>query len=470
MVFSSAYFLLLFFPLILLLYFIVPKKYRNLVLLLASLYFYTYGEKLLVLIMIFSTLVDYRCGILIEEGKRKLGLRISLLTNLITLGVFKYFNFAIDNLYAVLETLNVNADSLHNIPEIVLPLGISFYVFQTMSYTIDVYRGNVKADRNLLKFATYVTMFPQLVAGPIVRYIDIQKEIDNRDVSIYSFAKGLERFIIGLAKKMIIANTFARTADIIFTESGGEFSTANAWIGLIAYSFQIYYDFSGYSDMAIGLGKMFGFNFLENFNYPYISKSIQEFWRRWHISLSTWFRDYLYIPLGGNRAGKYRTYLNLFIVFLVTGLWHGAEWTFVIWGLYHGVFIIIEKVGFNKILKKTWSPIQHLYAILVVSVGWIIFRADDFSSAIYYIKTLFVYTEGDPTVNDFIGFFNYNNEFIFTLILALIFSMPVYPYLEEKLKNSKLLPIRYIFILILLIWSIIYIAADSYNPFIYFRF
>ncbi len=470
MVFSSAYFLLLFFPLTLLLYFIVPKKYRNLVLLAASLYFYTYGEKFLVLIMIFSTLVDYKCGILIEEGKRKLGLRISILTNLITLGVFKYFNFAIDNLYATLEILQMDAESLHNIPEIVLPLGISFYVFQTMSYTIDVYRGNVKADRSLLEFATYVTMFPQLVAGPIVRYIDIQREIADRQVSIFGFAKGLERFIIGLAKKMIIANTFARIADIIFTESGGGFSTYNAWVGLIAYSFQIYYDFSGYSDMAIGLGRMLGFNFLENFNYPYISRSIQEFWRRWHISLSTWFRDYLYIPLGGNRKGKRRTYFNLFAVFLVTGLWHGAQWTFVIWGLYHGIFIIIEKLGFEKVLKKTWKPIQHIYALLVVNVGWALFRADDIESSVAYLKTLFIYTEGDATVNDFIGYFNYNNEFIFTFILAVIFSMPIYPYLEQKLKSPKLLPLRYTFIVLILIWSIIYIAADSYNPFIYFRF
>ncbi len=470
MVFSSAYFLLLFFPLTLLLYFIVPKKYRNLVLLVASLYFYTYGEKFLVLVMIFSTLVDYRCGILIEEGKRKLGLRISILTNLITLGIFKYFNFAIDNLYALLESLNIDASSLHNIPEVVLPLGISFYVFQTMSYTIDVYRGNVKADRSLLEFATYVTMFPQLVAGPIVRYIDIQREIADREVSIYGFAKGLERFVIGLTKKMLIANTFASTADIIFTESGGGFSTLNAWLGVIAYSFQIYYDFSGYSDMAIGLGKMFGFNFLENFNYPYISKSIQEFWRRWHISLSTWFRDYLYIPLGGNRKGKYRTYLNLFIVFLVTGLWHGAEWTFIIWGLYHGAFIVIEKLGFNKILKKTWTPIQHLYALLVVNVGWALFRADNFGDAIAYLKTMFVYTEGNQTTNDFITYFNSTNELIFTTVIALIFAIPTYPYLEARMKNSNFLVLRYCTIILMLLVCIVYIAAGSYNPFIYFRF
>ncbi|EZH72087.1 alginate O-acetyltransferase [Aquimarina atlantica] len=470
MVFSSAYFLLLFFPLTLLLYFIVPKKYRNLVLLIASIYFYTYGEKLLVLVMLFSTLVDYKCGILIEEGKRKLGLRISILTNLVTLGIFKYFNFAIDNLYAVLDLLQIDSSSLHNIPEVVLPLGISFYVFQTMSYTIDVYRGNIKANRSLLEFATYVTMFPQLVAGPIVRYIDIQREIANREVSIFSFAKGLERFIIGLFKKMIIANTFARIADSIFTESGGDVSTYYAWLGVISYAFQIYYDFSGYSDMAIGLGKMFGFNFLENFNYPYISKSIQEFWRRWHISLSTWFKDYLYIPLGGNRKGKYRTYVNLFIVFFITGLWHGSEWNFVIWGLFHGVFIVIERIGFNKILEKAWKPLRHLYTLLIILVGWVLFRADTLEQAIKYLKTMFMYSEGNASVNDFITYFNYNTELLLTCILALIFAIPTYPYFEKRLKNPKLLPFRYINILILLILSIIYIAADSYNPFIYFRF
>lgn len=470
MVFSSSYFLLLFLPLTLLLYFIVPKKFRNLVLLVASIYFYTYGEKFLVLVMLLSTVIDYKCGLLIEEGKRQLGLRISILSNLLTLGIFKYFNFAIDNLHTLLDSLQINPDSLHNIPEIVLPLGISFYVFQTMSYTIDVYRGNVKANKNFLEFATYVTMFPQLVAGPIVRYIDIQKEIADRKVTLIGFSKGLERFIIGLTKKMIIANTFASLADIIFTESGGGFSTFYAWLGVIAYAFQIYYDFSGYSDMAIGLGRMFGFNFLENFNYPYISKSIQEFWRRWHISLSTWFRDYLYIPLGGNRKGKYRTYLNLFIVFFITGLWHGASWNFVLWGLFHGLFIVVEKIGFDKILNKMWNPFRHIYTLLIVLIGWVLFRADSLENAIIHLKTMFIYTEGNVTVNDFISYFSSTNELVFTAILALVFAIPTYPYFEAKLKNPRFLIFRYSSVIIMLLLSIIYIAAGSYNPFIYFRF
>jgi len=470
MVFSSAYFLFLFLPLVLLLYFIVPKKYKNLVILLGSIFFYAYGEKLLVLVMVFSTIVDYKCGHLIEQGYRKLGLRLSIITNLVTLGVFKYFNFAIDNIQNTIETLGFDPQIMDGAPSIILPMGISFYVFQTMSYTIDVYRGDVKANKNFLEFAAYVTMFPQLVAGPIIRYIDVQKELINRSVTIGSFTKGLERFAIGLAKKMLLANTFASVADAIFSESDGNVSTLYAWVGIFAYAFQIYFDFSGYSDMAIGLGKMFGFNFLENFNYPYISKSIKEFWRRWHISLSTWFRDYLYIPLGGNRKGKYRNYLNLFIVFFITGLWHGASWNFVIWGLFHGVFIVLEKIGFERILEKVWKPFQHLYTLLIVLIGWVFFRAENLSEAINYLNRMFVYHEGNISTNNFVAYFNFNYELIITTIIALIFSMPVYPYLENKFKNPKLLAIRYLSIITLLLISIIYVAADSYNPFIYFRF
>jgi len=470
MVFSSAYFIFLFLPLVLLLYFIVPKKYKNLVILLASIFFYAYGEKLLVLVMVFSTIVDYKCGHLIEQGNRKLGLRLSIITNLLTLGVFKYFNFAIENIQNTIETLGFNPQVMDGAPSIILPMGISFYVFQTMSYTIDVYRGDVKASKNFLEFAAYVTMFPQLVAGPIIRYIDVQKELVNRSVTINGFTQGLERFSIGLAKKMLLANTFASVADSIFSESDGNVSTLYAWIGIFAYAFQIYFDFSGYSDMAIGLGKMFGFNFLENFNYPYISKSIKEFWRRWHISLSTWFRDYLYIPLGGNRKGKYRNYLNLFIVFFITGLWHGASWNFVVWGLFHGVFIVIEKIGFERILEKIWKPFQHLYTLLIVLIGWVFFRAENIPEAINYLNRMFVYHEGNISTNNFVAYFNFNYELIITTIIALIFSMPVYPYLESRFKNPTFLVIKYVSITTLLLISIIYVAADSYNPFIYFRF
>lgn len=469
MVFSSAYFLLLFLPLTLLLYFIVPKRFRNLVLLVASLYFYAYGEEILVLIMVFSTLLDYKCGLLIEQGKRKLGLRISIVANLLTLGFFKYFNFGVENAYAILDTLSINSESIRGIPEIALPLGISFYIFQTMSYTIDVYYGRVKANKNILEFATYVTMFPQLVAGPIVRYADIQKQILDRTVTLLDFTKGLERFILGLGKKILIANTFASIADNIFVQNGEGLSTYSAWLGVIAYSFQIYYDFSGYSDMAIGLGRMFGFTFLENFNYPYISKSIQEFWRRWHISLSTWFKDYLYIPLGGNKKGITRTYLNLIIVFLITGLWHGASWNFVIWGIYHGCFIILEKLFLGPILKKS-GVLQNLYVLGVVTIGWVFFRIEEFPNSIYYLKTLIIPTSGNPSVNDFITYFNSGKELAITLVVAIAFSMPLYPYLEKKLTNPTFLIFRYIGVICLLLICITYIAAGSYNPFIYFRF
>jgi len=420
--------------------------------------------------MVFSTLVDYKCGLLIEQGKRKLGLRISILTNLLTLGFFKYFNFGIENLQELLISIGVENDIATILPQISLPLGISFYVFQTMSYTIDVYRGDVKASRNLLEFATYVTMFPQLVAGPIIRYIDVQKELLHRTISIHSFSKGLERFTIGLAKKMLIANTFASVSDNIFFESGGDISTFNAWFALISYSIQIYFDFSGYSDMAIGLGKMLGFNFPENFDYPYISKSIQEFWRRWHISLSTWFRDYLYIPLGGNRNGGVRTYVNLSIVFLVTGLWHGASWNFILWGLFHGAFLTIERAGFGKKLSKLWKPLQHFYTLLIVNLGWVLFKTENLTQAYKYYGKLFIYHPGDVSVNDFVAYFNYNNETYIVFILAILFSMPVYMYFENKFKQKYYLLFRYSFVITLLLSSIVYVAASSYNPFIYFRF
>jgi len=439
-------------------------------LLIASLFFYTYGEKALVLIMIVSTLVDYKCGLLIESGKRKLGLRLSIIFNLLTLGFFKYFNFGIENLQDILISIGVENELATTLPQIALPLGISFYVFQTMSYTIDVYRADVKASRNILEFATYVTMFPQLVAGPIIRYIDVQKELVQRSITVYSFSKGLERFTIGLAKKMLIANTFASVSDNIFFESGGDISTFNAWFGLIAYSIQIYFDFSGYSDMAIGLGRMLGFNFPENFDYPYISKSIQEFWRRWHISLSTWFRDYLYIPLGGNRGGGVRTYMNLTIVFLITGLWHGASWNFIIWGLFHGAFLIVERLGFGKILSKAWRPLQHIYTLLVVNMGWVLFKTESLPQAYKYYQKLFTFQSGDASVNDFIAYFNYNNESYIAFAAAILFSMPVYMYCERKFTSKYYLLFRYSFVITLLFFSIVYVAASSYNPFIYFRF
>jgi len=476
MLFTSAIFLFLFLPLVLLSYYLLPVKYRNIQLLLVSLFFYTWGELAIVLVMIASTIIDFVAGLVIDNGKKKLGLAISLVANLSFLGFFKYANFAFENYNALITYFGMSSNALLNLPNITLPIGISFYTFQTMSYTIDVYRGNTKANRNFIDFAAYVTLFPQLIAGPIVRYVDIAKQLNSRVLSINKFALGTERFIIGLAKKMIIANSFASIADEIFALPTNELSISASWLGIIAYSFQIYFDFSAYSDMAIGLGKMFGFDFLENFNYPYISSSIQEFWRRWHISLSSWFRDYLYISLGGNRVSKTRLYINLFIVFFATGLWHGASWNFVVWGLFHGSFLVLERIFLGEMLKKAWKPIAHIYTLFVVIIGWVFFRADTLSIAIQYIKAMF----GENQPNQLLGIqYFIQPEYLPISMIAILFSMPIYmkckifskniikkrPKLENFIVHSY-----HFFIVTIFLLSITYIASGTYNPFIYFRF
>ncbi|WP_452224844.1 MBOAT family O-acyltransferase [Lacinutrix chionoecetis] len=475
MLFSSPIFLFLFLPFTLLVYYLAPKKFKNLILLVLSLGFYTWGEKELVLLIIASALIDYSAGLIIMYGKRKLGLVLSILFNLSILFYFKYSDFIFSNLVETLQYFNIASYHANSFANVILPLGISFYTFQTMSYTIDVYRGHVKANTNFIDFATYVTLFPQLIAGPIVRYSHIEKEIKSRKTSYPLFAEGVERFIIGLAKKMIIANNCAFLVDGIFNLPPNESSALIAWLGVIAYSFQIYFDFSGYSDMAIGLGKMFGFNFPENFNYPYISKSIQEFWRRWHMTLSSWFKDYLYISLGGNRKGNMRTYINLFIVFFVTGLWHGASWTFVIWGISHGLFIIIEKLGLNKLLKKGGNAISVFYALFTVNVTWPIFRSDTITEAINYIKMMFNFKAS--TNFEYLNFY-LSKETLIVLLFALIFSTPVHrtfkAYMEkinpESIKFKTVQSLKIVSLFSLLFISYMYIATDSYNPFIYFRF
>ncbi len=450
-----------------LIYFFTPKKYKNLLLLIISLIFYTFGEGILVLLIIASTLIDFYAGKIIEKGFRKQGLRLSIFANLSFLVYFKYAAFAFENYYSFLELIGVSNLDWQNIPNIVLPLGISFYTFQTMSYTIDVYRGNVKANSNLINFATYVTLFPQLIAGPIVRYKDIHRQLIDRKQNTKQFSEGVERFIIGLAKKMIIANNLAYVADSIIDIPNSDLHSSAAWIGILAYSFQIYYDFSGYSDMAIGLGKMFGFEFLENFNYPYIAKSIRDFWRRWHISLSTWFRDYLYISLGGNRKGNKRTYINLIIVFFITGLWHGASWNFIVWGLFHGFFLIIERLGFAKILAKTPKIISHIYTLFIVVIAWVFFRLETLTDALNYIKSMFSFNK-HPKV-DFLSHY-LTKEVIMAFVLAILFSFPIYKTITNKLNNNVYLSIKTLFLLLLFVLSTMYIAIDSYNPFIYFRF
>lgn len=471
MVFSSITFLFLFLPFVLITYYLISKKFRNFFLTIASLFFYAWGEKQLVMLMVFSIAINYLGGLVInylsqdKNGKKaKISTLIFVLVNVLILGYYKYTNFFID-------TINdIGLVQFSTINEILLPIGISFFTFQGMSYLIDVYYKKVPPQKNFMSLALYISMFPQLIAGPIVRYIDVLKQIETeRTFRANQFREGIFRFITGLFKKVIIANQMGFIANEVMNNSA-EVGTLSLWIGIICYSFQIYFDFSGYSDMAIGLGKMFGFDFLENFNYPYISKSIQEFWRRWHISLSTWFRDYLYIPLGGNRKGNFRTYFNLILVFFVTGLWHGASWNFIIWGLFHGFFLIIERVGFGSILKKIPRFLGHLYTLLVVLIGWVFFRSETLRDALLYLKGMFSY---NSTGNEVI--YQYFNPYlIFVLILAIVFSTPVigkFSNLASKVMarpHQKILV--YPLMLVLFLLSLLELAESNYNPFIYFRF
>ncbi len=500
MLFSSPVFLLFFLPLFLLFYFLLGRKLRNILLLLASIFFYTWGEGKLVFVMLTSTVVDYLAGMIMANGfnfkkpilvirqdikktwQQKSALIFSIIINLSLLGFFKYFNFGIDNLNDLLGVFGFSSLQINSTLHIILPLGISFYTFQSMSYSIDVYRGTVLATRNFLNFASFVTMFPQLVAGPIVRYADIAKQIINRVVTKSLFASGVRRFIIGFGKKMLIANQVAIPADAIFAIPASELTVPLAWFGVLSYSLQIYFDFSAYSDMAIGLGRMLGFKFLENFNYPYIAQSIKDFWRRWHISLSTWFRDYLYIPLGGNRKSANRTYLNLIIVFFITGLWHGASWNFIVWGMFHGLFLILERLGLSNILKRIWLPFRFLYSALVVMIGWVFFRSENLSQAWDYLLAMFGIKNG-LGIEYHLSLF-LNPVLLIAFFAGLIGAIRFVPYLRQyiegnilKMSGKKVIIseiILSITILILLTFifllSTMQMANNTYNPFIYFRF
>ncbi len=472
MVFSSVQFLFLFLPAVFIITFIVPGKFKNYILIVASLLFYVFGEKGFVVIMFLSVFMNYLMARLIDKSRSrnsniKIILFISVIFNLSLLGVFKYLNFVIRNINLILSFADISLD----VPHIHLPIGISFFTFQAMSYVIDVYRKDVVSQKKFSNIMLYISMFPQLVAGPIVRYVDIEKQLETRKVTIDDLEYGIIRFITGLGKKVLIANNMALVADGVFNTGTEHLSSYYAWIGLIAYTLQIYFDFSGYSDMAIGLGRMFGFKFLENFNYPYISSSIKEFWRRWHISLSTWFRDYVYIPLGGNRKGNYRTYLNLFIIFFLTGLWHGAEWTFIIWGLYHGFFLIIERSGFDRIVTKL--KVGHVYTIFVVMIGWVFFRSESISYSYSFIKMLFSF---DFTKSVSYDAFRYiNNEFYIYFCAGIIFSTPVVPFFKNKIyvnifSGAFARIAAYCSTIMIFLLSAIYLVKGSYNPFIYFRF
>lgn len=476
MLFSSSVFLFYFLPIVLGLYFVSPRFLKNFILLAASLFFYAWGEPRFVIIMLVSILMNYLFGILVDkyryDAKRLKATMVAMvLGNIGMLGVFKYASFFVENTNSLFG-LNLND------PEIPLPIGISFFTFQAMSYVIDVYREDGKVQKNPLNLALYIALFPQLIAGPIVRYQTVADEINDRRETLDDFVSGIQRFVIGLGKKMVLANSCGYVADRVFNSPAGEISTTLAWIGIIAYSLQIYFDFSGYSDMAIGLGRMFGFHFLENFNYPYISKSVSEFWRRWHISLGSWFRDYVYIPLGGNRSGPWKTYRNLAIVWTLTGVWHGASWTFVAWGAYYGIFIMLERAFLGKWLARIPAALAHLFTLFVVVIGWVFFRADNFPYAIEYLQTMFA-LNNTPLFDSTSQF--YLMQYGAVLLIAIIAATPIPKWLTMKVLKYEVESanvsyriftglIRAAGISLLFVISISFIVSSTFNPFIYFRF
>ena len=465
MVFSSLTFIFLFLPLIFLVYFSAPRKWKNAILFIFSLLFYAWGEPIYIFLLIFSTVIDFFLGLYINKHrdtyKAKLGIITSIVISILVLSVFKYSSFLVQNINDVFGTSFID-------PDLPLPIGISFYTFQTMSYIIDVYRGNVKVQRNIISFGAYVAMFPQLVAGPIVRYATIEEQLRERVHSIDLFAEGVQRFSIGLAKKVLLANNIGYIWAEIEATNGNEMSVALAWLGIIAFAFQIYFDFSGYSDMAIGLGLMLGFRFLENFNYPYISRSITEFWRRWHISLGSWFREYVYIPLGGNKKGLPRQIVNILIVWSLTGIWHGASWNFLMWGLYFGALLMIEKLVLLKWLERS-SLISRCYVIIAVLIGWVLFAFDDLHEGLEYMSYLFGFAD-IPLVNGAFMYFISTNWLL--LIILIIASTPIIPYVKEKWQSHEKLKqgITMVVILALFIGAVAYLVDSAYNPFLYFRF
>lgn len=480
MVFSSPVFLFGFLPIVLLVYYLSPKTMRNVTLLLFSLMFYAWGEVFYVVVMIVSIVLNYIVGRLIGKSYvnyccRKLWVTIGVIINLLILISFKYVNFIVDNVDFVLSQGNI---STIEISPIHLPLGISFFTFQAISYIVDVYRKDVPAQKKIVNLALYISLFPQLIAGPIVRYHDVSLQIISRFTSLIKFESGVQRFIYGLAKKMLIANPLGEVVDSIFILTGNDLTMPLAWIGILAYTLQIFFDFSGYSDMAIGLGRMFGFIFRENFNYPYVSTSLREFWRRWHISLSSWFRDYLYIPLGGNRVSTIRVYMNLLFVFILTGFWHGASWNFMVWGVLHGVFLACEHAGLSDILKRVWKPLQHVYLLLIVMVGWVFFRAESLSYALNYLYSMSDVGNFHTTPLQFAQVLSY--EAVYSFIVGVIISTPVYSKLksfignisaENNNKTNLLIGTpKLIIIFALLFLSILKVASSTYNPFIYYRF
>ncbi|MBR3244800.1 MAG: MBOAT family protein [Parasporobacterium sp.] len=470
MIFSSLFFICIFLPVTLILYYMVPRKLKNFVLLLMSLVFYAWGEPVYVLLMIFSIIYNYYAARSISyyrnTDKRKMRTLVFVFCLIINLGLlcfFKYYGFVVENINALFH-LSLPIRSL------ALPIGISFYTFQTLSYVIDVYKGNVKVQKNIINFGAYITMFPQLIAGPIVRYADIEKQLTGRVLSFDKFAEGCAWFIIGLSKKVLLANNIGMLYDAVFAQAAPDRAVLTTWLGVIAFTFQIYFDFSGYSDMAVGLGKMLGFEFVQNFNYPYISKSATEFWRRWHISLGTWFREYVYIPMGGNRVSPIKHIRNILVVWILTGFWHGAAWNFVIWGLYYGILLLLEKYIYGKALKKAGPVVGHIYTILIFVLGWLIFcsptvpdLAQNFASMFGILHT--------PFINAETLYFLRTNAVL--LIVCILCSTPLimkgFTFIASR-KGALFKILATVCYAAVFIVSIAYLVNATYNPFLYFRF
>ncbi len=488
MIFSSPYFLFLYFPVVLLLYYISPLRWRNLVLLIANLVFYGWGEPVYVLIMFVSIAIDYSHGRIVTTCKAKgndrgakMAVASSVVFNLLLLGFFKYWDFIVGNLNALGLDLvtreeirsainaalaNIGLKPLFQAASSTLPIGISFYTFQTMSYTIDVYRGDARCQKNIVTFGTFVTLFPQLIAGPIIKYKDLDDQLEYRDHTFEKFASGVQRFTVGACKKVLLANALGPLWDVYLATPSSQLTTLGAWLGIVAFSLQLYFDFSGYSDMAIGLGRMLGFEFLENFNYPYISKSASEFWRRWHISLGSWFREYLYFPLGGSRVKPARMVFNLLVVWAATGIWHGASWNFLIWGLYWFVWIGLEKLWLGRVLEKTPAWVCHIYGVVVAIVGWAIFAVEDFSAMGPYLAAMFGFGAG-ALDTDFLYYFR---NYLPILAIAVAAATPLGKIVWHKLPQRARQAAFPVLMLAGLVFTTAYLVDGTYNPFLYFRF
>ena len=467
MVFSTPFFLFTYFPIVLLLHYVAPLKYRNALLLVVNLIFYGWKKPIYILIMFASIGIDYVHGILVEKAKgedndrraRRYVIQ-SAIFNLALLGFFKYWDFIARSLAAVglgfMPVLGLE-----------LPIGISFYTFQTMSYTIDVYRGDAGAQRNIVNFGAFVTLFPQLIAGPIIKYKDLGDQIDHRDHPVERFASGVQTFVAGLGKKVLLANNLGMLWDAYKALPVSELTTAGAWLGILAFSFQLYFDFSGYSDMAVGLGRMLGFEFGKNFDYPYISRSLTEFWRRWHISLGSWFREYLYIPLGGNRVSRPRLLLNLMIVWAATGIWHGASWNFLLWGLYYGLLLVVEKFFLSALMERWPNWLRHIYALFFIAIGWALFAVEDFSHLGPYLSAMLGFARGGLADG---AFFYYLRSYLPTLVIAGIASTPLAKNAWDRLGEKPRMILLPLLLLSGLLLCTCYLVDATYNPFLYFRF